>query len=414
MHTSAILADPLPTLAGWADDRLPIRPFGPGRYLVSGDDLVRTALASTTRPFEAKAATFGAVADWVPGSDRSRPVNAALGRELDRAWQAVPDDAIRAELATSREPWPGALAGVYLRLFGDQLFPGLPTSPLRDALAASDGLDRAGSALRRFRGRLAHSRADAALHRWAAGNDGALPEALRATLGASDDVALALHGLVGAVCRAASMVAAWTILLDRGWRPGTPAGTILRPRAGAAPERSVRDPGDSIGTVLSPRAGAAPEHPVLQPGDPISTIPRPAEAAPAEHRVREALRLWPVAWQLARTVTEATELGGVDLVPGDRLYLCTYLLHRDPDFWSEPGEYRPQRWDRPPESYKARYLPYGFGSAACVGSRFVNRVTARVVACSDALDGLGLQVVDPDPVFGSLLAPPVVRPVPLG
>ncbi|GLY43053.1 hypothetical protein Amsp01_090760 [Amycolatopsis sp. NBRC 101858] len=422
MRTTAILADPLPTLAGWADDRRPIRPFGPGRYLVSGDDLVRTALASTTRPFEAKAATFGAVADWVPGSDRSRPVNAALGRELDRAWQAVPDDAIRAELAASRGSWPGALAGVYLRLFGDQLFPGLPQAPLRDALAASDGLDRAGSTLRRLRGRLAHSRADATLHRWAAGNDAALPEAFRATLGASDDVALALHGLVGAVCRAASMVAAWTILLDRGWHPGTPAGTILRPRvrehdpigtAGqpvdAAPaERPAREP-DPIGTVLRPRAGAAPEHPA-----PIDTVRQTAEAAPAEHRVREALRLWPVAWQLARTVTEATELGGVDLVPGDRLYLCTYLLHRDPDFWSEPGEYRPQRWDRPPEGYKARYLPYGFGSAACVGSRFVNRVTARVVACSDVLDGQGLQVVDPDPVFGSLLAPPVVRPVPLG
>ncbi len=236
-----------------------------------------------------------------------------------------------------------------------------------DALAASDGLDRTGSALRRFRGRLAHSRADAALHRWAAGNDGAIPEALRATLGASDDVALALHGLVGAVCRAASMVAAWTILLDRGWRPGTPAGTVLRSREATAP---------------------------------------------AEHRVREALRLWPVAWQLARTVTEATELGGVDLVPGDRLYLCTYLLHRDPDVWAEPGEYRPRRWERPPEGYKSRYLPYGFGSAACVGSRFVNHVTARVVACSDALDGRGLLVVDPEPVFGSLLAPPVVRPVP--
>ncbi|WP_372660898.1 cytochrome P450 [Amycolatopsis kentuckyensis] len=372
MRTSATLADPLPTLAGWAADRVPIRPFGPGRYLVSGDELIRAALASTTRPFEARAATFGAVADWVPGADRSRPVNAALGRELDRAWQAVTDDAIRTELAAAQEPWPGALAGGYLRLFGEQLFPGLPGSAhraLRDALAASDGLDRTGSALRRFRGRLAHSRADAALHRWAAANDGAIPEALRETLGASDDVALALHGLVGAVCRAASMVAAWTILLDRGWRPGTPAGTVLRPREATAP---------------------------------------------AEHRVREALRLWPVAWQLARTVTEATELGGVDLVPGDRLYLCTYLLHRDPDVWAEPDEYRPQRWDRPPEGYKSRYLPYGFGSAACVGSRFVNHVTARVVACSDALDDRGLLVVDPEPVFGSLLAPPVVRPVPPG
>jgi cytochrome P450 len=367
--------DPRAVLAEWAGDGIPIRRFEPGRYLVSGDDLVRTALAGTTSPFEARAATFGAVADWVPGSDRSRPVNAALGRELDRAWQAVPDDRITAELrrcAAAGEQWPGGLSDGYLRLFGEQLFPGLTPQAhqaLRSALAASDGLDRAGSTLRRLRGRIAHSRADAALHRWAAGSTAAVPEALRATLGASDDVALALHGLVGAVCRAASMVFAWTVLLDRGWQPGTPAGTTLEP------------------------------------------VP---VTAPAAHRVREALRLWPVAWLLSREVTAATELGDVSLVPGDRLYLCTYLLHRDPDVWSAPGEYRPERWTRPPEGYKARYLPYGFGSAACVGSRFVNQVTARLLDRSGALDGVGLRIVEPEPVFGSLLAPPVVRPVPLG
>jgi hypothetical protein len=369
------LTEPRAALAEWAGDGIPIRRFEPGRYLVSGDQLVRTALAGTTSPFEARAATFGAVADWVPGSDRSRPVNAALGRELDRAWQAVPDDRITAELrrsAAAGEQWPGGLSEFYLRLFGEQLFPGLTPQArqaLQSALAASDGLDRTGSALRRLRGRIAHSRADAALHRWAAGSTAAVPAALRATLGKSDDVALALHGLVGAVCRAASMVFAWAVLLDRGWRPGTPADTTLRP------------------------------------------VP---VAEPAAHRVREALRLWPVAWLLSREVTAATELGDVSLVPGDRLYLCTYLLHRDPGVWSAPDEYRPERWARPPDGYKARFLPYGFGSAACVGSRFVDRVTARMLERADALDGFGLRIVDPEPVFGSLLAPPVVRPVPLG
>jgi hypothetical protein len=368
------LTDPRAALAEWVGDGVPIRRFEPGRYLVSGDELVRTALAGTTTPFAAKAATFGAVADWVPGSDRSRPVNAALGRELDRAWQAVPAERVTIELrrsAEAGEPWPGGLSAVYLRLFGEQLFPGLTPQAreaLQSALAASDGLDRTGSALRRLRGRIAHSRAGAALHHWAKDSTAAVPEALRATLGASDDVALALHGLVGAVCRAASMVFAWTVLHDRGWQPGTPAGTTLPP------------------------------------------VPA---TEPAAHRVREALRLWPVAWLMSREVVAATELGGVPLVPGDRLYLCTYLLHRDPDVWAASTEYRPERWARPPEGYKARYLPYGFGSAACVGSRFVTQVTSRMLDCSGALDGLGLRIIEPEPVFGSLLAPPVVRPVPL-
>ncbi|WP_370961875.1 cytochrome P450 [Amycolatopsis sp. cg9] len=366
------LTDPRAALEGWAGDGIAIRRFEPGRYLVSGDELVRTALAGTTTPFEAKAATFGAVAGWVPGAERSRPVNAALARELDRAWQAVPPERITAELrrsAEAGETWPGALTGCYLKLFGEQLFPGLPAKArqsLQDALAASDGLDRTATTLRRLRGRLAHSRADAALHRWAAGRTGSLPDAMRAALGSADDVALALHGLVGAVCRAASMVFAWTALLDRGWRPGTPAGTTLAPVRGTEP---------------------------------------------AAHRVSEALRLWPVAWLLSRKVTAATELGGVPLVPGDRLYLCTYLLHRDPDVWAEPGEYRPSRWARPPEGHKARYLPYGFGGAACVGSRFVNRASAAVLDCWTAFDDVALRIVEPEPVFGSLLTPPVVRPV---
>ncbi|MDX3187058.1 cytochrome P450 [Streptomyces sp. MN03-5084-2B] len=295
---------------------------------MSGDELIRTAPAETTTPFEAKAATFGAVAGWVPGSDRSRPVNAAPARELDRAWQAVPAERITAELrrsAEAGEAWPGALSAGYLRLFGEQLFPGLPPRArrtLQDALAASGGLDRTSTTLRRRKGRFAHSRADAALHRWATGRAEPLPDALRTALRSADDVALALHGLVDAVCRASAMVFAWTVLLDRGRRPGTPAGTTLRPA------------------------------PVVEP---------------AAHRVREALRLWPVAWLLSRKVTAATELGGVPLVPGDRLYLCTYLLHRNPDVWAGPGEYRPGRWTAPPEGHKARYLPYGFGSAACVG-----------------------------------------------
>ena len=149
------LTDPLAALEGWAGDGIAIRRFEPGRYLVSGDELIRAALAGTTTPFEAKAATFGAVAGWVPGSERSRPVNAALARELDRAWQAVPAERITAELrrsAEAGEAWPGALSTCYLRLFGEQLFPGLPTRArrtLQDALAASDGLDRTSTTLRR-------------------------------------------------------------------------------------------------------------------------------------------------------------------------------------------------------------------------------------------------------------------------
>uniref|UniRef100_UPI001ABFF87F cytochrome P450 n=1 Tax=Amycolatopsis kentuckyensis TaxID=218823 RepID=UPI001ABFF87F len=393
-----------------------------------------------------------------------------------------PAERITAELrrsAEAGEAWPGALSTCYLRLFGEQLFPGLPARArrtLQEALAASDGLDRTSTTLRRLRGRLAHSRADAALHRWATGRAEPLPDALRTALGSADDVALALHGLVGAVCRAAAMVFAWTVLLDRGWRPGMPAGTTLRPAGTTSPPASPTMPPASPtppptgmprrpaattsppasttpppagppqqpAEITSPPASTTPppagppQQPAATTSPPASTTPPPAGppqqpagttsppasptpagapsrpapvTEPAAHRVREALRLWPVAWLLSRKVTAATELGGVPLAPGDRLYLCTYLLHRDPGVWAEPAEYRPGRWAAPPEGHKARYLPYGFGSAACVGSRFVNQATAKVLECAGALDDFDLRILEPEPVFGSLLSPPVAQPV---
>jgi hypothetical protein len=366
--TGAFTADPLRHLAAWSQDRRPVRQFEPGRYVVSDGELMRGVLASTTTPFEAKAATFGAVADWVPGSERSRPLNAVLAKELDRAWQAVPSERIVEELEQSAgEPWPTAQSGLYLRLFGEQLFPGLTgkqRQALRQALDVSNRLDRESSKMLRLRRRIAHSRADAALYEWATRRQepGDLQEAVQRVVKSADDVALMLHGLVGAVCRASAMVLSWAVLLDCGWKLGMRPGTTL-------------------------------------------TLRKPAQ--PAEHRVREALRLWPVAWLLARKVTRPTGLDDVTLTPGDRVFLCTYLLHRDPDIWTDPDEYRPDRWEDPPAGYKSVYLPFGFGAAACVGSRFVSQATARVLECWSALPDRKAVLLTQDPVMGSLLAPPV-------
>ncbi|WP_255431266.1 hypothetical protein [Amycolatopsis sp. WAC 01376] len=38
--------------------------------------------ASTTEPFEARAATLGAVADWIPGSEKSLPRKSSCGKGI--------------------------------------------------------------------------------------------------------------------------------------------------------------------------------------------------------------------------------------------------------------------------------------------------------------------------------------------
>ncbi|OXM46461.1 hypothetical protein CFP71_37010 [Amycolatopsis thailandensis] len=378
MHTivdgvpGGLMADPLRHLLTW--DRAgkpPVVLFEPGRYLVSDAEIVRTVLASTTEPFEARAATLGAVSDWIPGSEKSRPVNAAIARELDTVLRSLPQERIAEELrsAMAGEDWPSAVSGLYLRLFGDRLLPDLSPSArkaLHRALSFSNRRDRDKSAVLTLRRRIAHSRAEAALYRWASNRDGdaGFQKAVHDAVGSMDDVALVLHGLIGALCRATAMVLAWCVLLDSGWRTGMPVGT---------------------------------------------TLTRGKSSAPVENRVREALRLWPTAWLMSRKVTSPIEVGGVALSPGERLFLCTFLLHRDPRVWNDADEYLPARWENPPEGYKAVYLPYGFGAAACVGSRFVSQATARVLECWSELPAAAIELRKENPVMGPILAPPEFR-----
>ncbi|GAB3744892.1 hypothetical protein GCM10027598_80350 [Amycolatopsis oliviviridis] len=55
------------------------------------------------------------------------------------------------------------------------------------------------------------------------------------------------------------------------------------------------------------------------------------------------------------------------------------------------------------------YLPYGFGAAACVGSRFVNQATARVLECWSELPAAEIELRKENPAMGPILAPPEFR-----
>jgi cytochrome P450 len=63
------------------------------------------------------------------------------------------------------------------------------------------------------------------------------------------------------------------------------------------------------------------------------------------HQVlQEALRLYPPGWLLTRRTLEADELGGFAIAPRTDVFISPYMLHRHPDFWSDPEEFRPERF----------------------------------------------------------------------
>lgn len=87
----------------------------------------------------------------------------------------------------------------------------------------------------------------------------------------------------------------------------------------------------------------------------------------------ESLRLYPPAPAVQRKAATRTTVGGVSLPEGAFVLVGTYNLHRHPDFWPDPEQFRPERWlngERPDSRYA--YMPFGAGPRTCVGLHFAS------------------------------------------
>lgn len=59
--------------------------------------------------------------------------------------------------------------------------------------------------------------------------------------------------------------------------------------------------------------------------------------------VNESLRLYPPGSRLERICKKTVELNGVTIPKGMVVMIPAYVLHRDPEYWPEPEEFRPER-----------------------------------------------------------------------
>ncbi len=86
--------------------------------------------------------------------------------------------------------------------------------------------------------------------------------------------------------------------------------------------------------------------------------------------VREALRLYPPAWVLARVSTRPVSLAGHTLPAGSAVVFSPYILHRRPDLFPDPHRFDPDRWLTPAPEHRTSYLPFGAGATRCIGEEF--------------------------------------------
>jgi cytochrome P450 len=95
-----------------------------------------------------------------------------------------------------------------------------------------------------------------------------------------------------------------------------------------------------------------------------------AESLQFTHQVlQEALRLYPPGWLITRRTLEADELGGYPVAPRTDVFISPYMLHRHPAFWSEPEEFRPERFAGADaeERHRFAYIPFAVGPRHCIG-----------------------------------------------
>jgi cytochrome P450 len=97
---------------------------------------------------------------------------------------------------------------------------------------------------------------------------------------------------------------------------------------------------------------------------------------------REALRLYPPAWVLARRAVADHRVDGHVIPAGAKLVVSEWVLHRDPRFWVNPDRFDPERFrpDRMEEIPQYAYFPQGAGPKRCMGMEFLPVEAVTVLA----------------------------------
>ncbi|TNE51165.1 MAG: cytochrome P450 [Deltaproteobacteria bacterium] len=98
-----------------------------------------------------------------------------------------------------------------------------------------------------------------------------------------------------------------------------------------------------------------------------------AELQQSDWAFREALRLNPPVRYVLRRTVRPTELGGYEVPENTPIALLLGATHKDPDIWSEPDTFAPDRFS--PErgedkQHKHGWAPFGGGAHTCIGIKF--------------------------------------------
>ncbi|CAH9117418.1 unnamed protein product [Cuscuta europaea] len=103
--------------------------------------------------------------------------------------------------------------------------------------------------------------------------------------------------------------------------------------------------------------------------------------------VKETLRLYPpLPLLVPRCSTATSQVGGYTIPKGTKVFLNTYALHRDPQLWDNPLQFKPERFLGPGSGLldytgnDYRFLPFGSGRRICAGIPLAEKMLLYILA----------------------------------
>lgn len=93
----------------------------------------------------------------------------------------------------------------------------------------------------------------------------------------------------------------------------------------------------------------------------------------------EAIRLYPSIWAVERRAIRDDSIGGYHIPRGSSVLISPYLLHRNPEFWPNPHDFSPHRFEQPQNRPRHAYLPFGLGQHRCVGLYLAKEIAGHVI-----------------------------------
>jgi cytochrome P450 len=96
----------------------------------------------------------------------------------------------------------------------------------------------------------------------------------------------------------------------------------------------------------------------------------------------ESMRLYPPAYVIGREAIMDCVIGDYHVPRGTTLLMPQWVVHRDPRFWPEPDQFRPERWgeERIKSLPKFAYFPFGGGPRICIGNQFAMMEMVLILA----------------------------------